>query len=58
MKSYRIATFGCQMNVHDSDRMHEVMQGAGFSEVEAEEGADVIILNTSHDLACPGMLRR
>ena len=46
MKSYRIATFGCQMNVHDSDRMHEVMQGAGFSEVESEEGADVIILNT------------
>ncbi len=45
MSSYAITTFGCQMNVHDSERMHEVLRGAGY--IEAEAGvADVIVLNT------------
>ncbi len=45
MPSYAITTFGCQMNVHDSDRMHEVLRGAGYLEVEPGS-ADVIVLNT------------
>lgn len=45
MPSYAITTFGCQMNVHDSERMHEVMRRAGYAEVSAGE-ADVIVLNT------------
>jgi tRNA-2-methylthio-N6-dimethylallyladenosine synthase len=45
MASYAITTFGCQMNVHDSERMHEVLRGAGYIEVEAG-AADVIVLNT------------
>jgi tRNA-2-methylthio-N6-dimethylallyladenosine synthase len=45
MPSYAITTFGCQMNVHDSERMHEVLRNAGYAEVAAE-GADVIVLNT------------
>ncbi len=45
MASYAITTFGCQMNVHDSERMHEVLRGAGYSEVDAGV-ADVIVLNT------------
>ncbi len=46
MRTYAITTFGCQMNVHDSERMHEVLQRAGY--VEAGEGmaADVVLLNT------------
>jgi tRNA-2-methylthio-N6-dimethylallyladenosine synthase len=45
MPSYAITTFGCQMNVHDSERMHEVLRRAGYREVPAES-ADVIVLNT------------
>jgi tRNA-2-methylthio-N6-dimethylallyladenosine synthase len=45
MPSYAITTFGCQMNVHDSERMHEVLRRAGYAEVEAAV-ADVIVLNT------------
>ena len=45
MSSYAITTFGCQMNVHDSERMHEVRRGAGYTEAEAGV-ADVIVLNT------------
>ena len=45
MASYAITTFGCQMNVHDSERMHEVLRGAGYAEADAGV-ADVIVLNT------------
>jgi tRNA-2-methylthio-N6-dimethylallyladenosine synthase len=45
MPSYAITTFGCQMNVHDSERMHEVLRRAGYAEAEAAL-ADVIVLNT------------
>jgi tRNA-2-methylthio-N6-dimethylallyladenosine synthase len=45
MPSYAITTFGCQMNVHDSERMHEVLRRAGYVEAPAE-GADVVVLNT------------
>jgi tRNA-2-methylthio-N6-dimethylallyladenosine synthase len=45
MASYAITTFGCQMNVHDSERMHEVLRGAGYTEADAS-AADVIVLNT------------
>jgi tRNA-2-methylthio-N6-dimethylallyladenosine synthase len=45
MPSFAITTFGCQMNVHDSDRMHEVLVRAGFAEADASM-ADVVVLNT------------
>lgn len=46
MPSYAVLTFGCQMNVHDSDRMHEVLRGSGYVESAEPEAADVIVLNT------------
>ena len=46
MPRYAITTFGCQMNVHDSERMHEVLRRAGYVEAEGPEAADVIVLNT------------
>jgi tRNA-2-methylthio-N6-dimethylallyladenosine synthase len=46
MPSYSIVTFGCQMNVHDSDRMHEVLRGSGYVEAASTGEADVIVLNT------------
>ena len=45
MPAYAITTFGCQMNVHDSDRMHEVLRRAGYTEAVSGD-ADVILLNT------------
>lgn len=43
---YYLQTFGCQMNVHDSDRMAELLEGHGWSQVETTEEADLIVLNT------------
>ncbi|RYE82138.1 MAG: radical SAM protein, partial [Myxococcales bacterium] len=46
MPSYSIVTFGCQMNAHDSERMHEVLRSHGYREAEQADQADVIVLNT------------
>lgn len=46
MKTACLVTFGCQMNVHDSQRMEELLRADGFELVAEPEGADVIILNT------------
>ncbi len=43
-----IRTFGCQMNVHDSDRIRRMIQDAGYAEVERYEDADLVILNTCY----------
>ena len=47
-KKLFIKTYGCQMNVYDSERMAEVMGGAGYQEVSSPEDADMILLNTCH----------
>ena len=43
-----IRTFGCQMNVHDSDRMRRMILDAGYAEVQRYEEADLVILNTCY----------
>ena len=43
-----VKTFGCQMNVYDSERMTELAGAHGFAETQAMEEADVILLNTCH----------
>ena len=43
-----IKTFGCQMNVYDSERMNEALAMQGYSEAAAIEDADLVILNTCH----------
>ncbi|MBJ7534802.1 tRNA (N6-isopentenyl adenosine(37)-C2)-methylthiotransferase MiaB [Rhodomicrobium vannielii ATCC 17100] len=43
-----IKTFGCQMNVYDSERMADALGAAGFVETGAPEDADLVILNTCH----------
>jgi tRNA-2-methylthio-N6-dimethylallyladenosine synthase len=45
-KKLCLVTFGCQMNVHDSQRMEDLMRDAGYEVVPEVEGADVVILNT------------
>jgi tRNA-2-methylthio-N6-dimethylallyladenosine synthase len=43
-----IKSFGCQMNVYDSERMGELLAPLGYEAVDAPEGADLVILNTCH----------
>ncbi len=43
---FLVQTFGCQMNVHDSDRMDGVLRAAGGTPVPTAEEADLIVLNT------------
>ena len=45
-KKYFIKTYGCQMNVHDSEEISAHLENIGFSKVEEMEDADIVILNT------------
>src|SRR5207247_7298345 len=45
-RKYLIETFGCQMNVHDSERMAGLLEQAGFEATALETEADVIVVNT------------
>ena len=45
-KNYCIYTYGCQMNVHDSENISAIMEEMGYSKKEDMDEADVIILNT------------
>ena len=47
-KSVFIKTYGCQMNVYDSERMADALSSAGYSPTGNAEGADLIVLNTCH----------
>ena len=47
-KKLFIKTYGCQMNVYDSERMAEAMGGAGYVTTESPDDADMILLNTCH----------
>ena len=45
-RSYEVRTFGCQMNVHDSERLAGSLESAGYVRAEAGTDADVVIINT------------
>ncbi|MBI4887165.1 MAG: tRNA (N6-isopentenyl adenosine(37)-C2)-methylthiotransferase MiaB [Acidobacteria bacterium] len=45
-KKYLIETFGCQMNVHDSERMAGLLDQAGYEPAGDERDADLIVINT------------
>ena len=47
-KKLYIKTYGCAMNVYDTDRMVDVMAPLGYEAVPEAEGADMVILNTCH----------
>ncbi|MFP4314284.1 MAG: tRNA (N6-isopentenyl adenosine(37)-C2)-methylthiotransferase MiaB [Alphaproteobacteria bacterium] len=47
-KKLFIKTWGCQMNVYDSNRMADILSPLGYKTVDSPEGADMIILNTCH----------
>ncbi len=47
-KKLFVKTYGCQMNVYDSERMAEALGGEGYEQVDSPDGADMILLNTCH----------
>lgn len=47
-KSVFIRTYGCQMNVYDSERMAGLLKPMGYRTAESPDGADLVILNTCH----------
>ncbi len=47
-KKLFIKTYGCQMNVYDSERMSEALGGQGYVETKTPVDADMILLNTCH----------
>ena len=47
-KKVFVKTYGCQMNVYDSERMRDVLGPLGYAETAVPEQADLVILNTCH----------
>lgn len=47
-KKIFVKTYGCQMNVYDSERMVSAMKPSGYVETKSAEDADLILLNTCH----------
>ena len=47
-KRLYIKTYGCQMNVYDSERMADVLASLGYGLTDTPDGADLVVLNTCH----------
>jgi tRNA-2-methylthio-N6-dimethylallyladenosine synthase len=45
-RTYEVRTYGCQMNVHDSERLAGLLEGAGYLRAEQGSDADVVVFNT------------
>ncbi|CDB91715.1 (Dimethylallyl)adenosine tRNA methylthiotransferase MiaB [Clostridium sp. CAG:302] len=45
-KSYALLTYGCQMNVHDSENIAGIMEDMGYTRIENYEKTNIVILNT------------
>lgn len=45
-KKYHIVTYGCQMNVHESEKIAGILRARGYTQAAAEEEADIIVFNT------------
>jgi tRNA-2-methylthio-N6-dimethylallyladenosine synthase len=47
-RKVHVKSFGCQMNVYDSNRMADTLAPGGYVETARPEDADLVILNTCH----------
>ena len=47
-KKLFVKSYGCQMNVYDSERMAEALGASGYVTTDSPDGADMILLNTCH----------
>ena len=45
-KTFYIETFGCQMNVHDSEKVVGTLVSEGYRQVDTVEGAELVLYNT------------
>ena len=45
-RTYEVRTFGCQMNVHDSERISGLLEEAGYVAAEQESEPDLVVFNT------------
>jgi tRNA-2-methylthio-N6-dimethylallyladenosine synthase len=45
-RTYQVRTHGCQMNVHDSERLTGLLEDAGYVAASADDQADVVVFNT------------
>src|SRR5690349_4298063 len=45
-RTYEVRTYGCQMNVHDSERLSGLLEDAGYVRAAAGAVADVVVFNT------------
>ena len=45
-EKYHIITYGCQMNVHESEKIAGILHRMGYEETENKENADIIVFNT------------
>lgn len=45
-KKYYVVTYGCQMNLHESEKISGILSGMGMSAVNETENADVVVFNT------------
>lgn len=45
-KKYCVVTYGCQMNLHESEKISGILSGMGMSAVNEPENADVVVFNT------------
>ena len=45
-RTYEVRTYGCQMNVHDSERLSGLLEDAGYTRPDDGEQADVVVFNT------------
>jgi len=46
MRTYEVRTYGCQMNVHDSERLRGLLEDAGYVRAPEGDEADVVVFNT------------
>jgi tRNA-2-methylthio-N6-dimethylallyladenosine synthase len=44
--TYEVRTYGCQMNVHDSERISGLLESAGYVAADPDKDADVVVFNT------------
>ena len=47
-KTFRVKSFGCQMNVYDGERMAELLSAQGMTAAREGEDAELVVLNTCH----------
>src|SRR5690242_20897832 len=47
-KTFKIKSFGCQMNVYDGERMAEMLGAQGMAAAADSDAADLVVLNTCH----------